>query len=290
MTTTLTGSFPIGFRRGWIDWQKDLGNVISFAKDNGFEAIDVGALPRAELERIAKAGLRIGSIDIMGWTELVSPDAGKRAAAAQKNAEYARGVADLCKNFFTVIIPEDRGKKRQENFAFAVDGYNQLCGELDKVGAGVVIEGYPGGGENIACTPADYRAFFKEVPRAAYVNFDPSHMVRMGIDPVRFLGEFAPKVRHVHGKDTEMFPEEIYEHGWLGPATFAKGHGFGAQFWRYTIPGHGEVRWTRCFELLKQAGYRGIISIELEDERFNDNTAAGEQRGLKAGRDYLQSV
>src|SRR4051812_18311061 len=142
MAKTLTGSFPIAFRRGWIDWQKDLNGVIAFAKANGFEAIDVGPLPRAELEQITKAGLRIGTLDLMAWTELASPDAGKRKAAAAKNAEYARSVADLCKTFFTVVIPEDKGRKRQENFAFAVDGYGQLCAELAKIGACIEIEGW----------------------------------------------------------------------------------------------------------------------------------------------------
>ena len=38
-------------------------------------------------------------------------------------------------------------------------------------------------------------------------NFDPSHLIRMGIDPLRFLEEFIDSVYHVHGKDTEILAE-----------------------------------------------------------------------------------
>jgi sugar phosphate isomerase/epimerase len=293
MAKTRTGEFSIGFRRGWSDWQKDLDAVIAFAKGAGFEAIDVGQLPRADLQKITAAGLKIGTIDL-DWGGLAAVDAGKRTASVQKNADYIAGVADLCKNFFTVVIPEDHARARHENFKLAVDGYGKLCSAIAKHGAWVAIEGYPGGhpwSSSLACTPADYRAFLKEMPAGSCgINFDPSHLVRMGIDPVRFLGEFAPRVRHVHGKDTEIFPEELYEHGWEQPATFARGHGFGSTFWRYTIPGHGQVRWSACFATLKQAGFTGVVSIELEDENFNDGTPKGEQRGLTGGRDFLTAA
>ena len=291
---TSTGSFRIGFRRGWTDWQKSLPALTSFAKTQQFAGIDVGPLPRAELEQIKASGLAIGTIDLPApWSDLACSDAGKRKAAAERMAAYCASVSDLCSTFFCVIIPEDQGRARRENFAFAVDGWNQLCQALAKKGSRIVIEGWPGGDPHLAslaCTPADYRAFLKELPKeSAGINFDPSHLVRMGIDPVRFLGEFAPRVGHVHGKDTEIMPEDVYEHGWSQPATFAQGHGFGGTYWRYTIPGHGQVRWTKCFQLLQAAGFGGMVSIELEDERYNTDEA-GEKRGLIAGRDILASL
>ncbi|MBA3845425.1 MAG: sugar phosphate isomerase/epimerase [Planctomycetes bacterium] len=291
---TKTGSLPIGFRRGWSDWQKELDQVIAWAKTNGFDGIDVGPLPAAEIAKVTAAGLRVGTIDLpQPWGDLASPDAGKRKAMAEKTAEYIGTVAKHCTNFFTVIIPEKHDASRHDNFKHAVDGYAQLCNAILKHGARIAIEGWPGGHphlSSLACTPGEYRAFLKEMPTAAAgINFDPSHLVRMGVDPVRFLGEFASRVHHVHGKDTEIFAEELYEHGWEQPSMAAKGHGFGGSFWRYTIPGHGQVRWTRCFEILKQAGFDGMVSIELEDERYNTD-AAGEKAGLSAGRDYLASV
>jgi sugar phosphate isomerase/epimerase len=119
------------------------------------------------------------------------------------------------------------------------------------------------------------------------VNFDPSHLLRMGIDPLRFLREFSSRVYHVHGKDTELFPEALYLYGHEQPPTLGKGHGFGNMSWRYTIPGHGVTSWTEVFRILVQAGYKGAVSIELEDENFN-GTRAGEEAGLLHGRNFLQ--
>jgi sugar phosphate isomerase/epimerase len=111
----------------------------------------------------------------------------------------------------------------------------------------------------------------------------------MGIDPVRFLEEFAPKVFHVHGKDTEIMEEDLYEHGHLQDATFATRHTNGGYCWRYTIPGHGRARWGRMLSQLKAAGYDGVISIELEDEDYN-GSEEGEKRGLIAGRSFLEDA
>ena len=38
---TRTGNFPIGFRRGGGDWQKDLDQLIQWAQNNELEAIDL---------------------------------------------------------------------------------------------------------------------------------------------------------------------------------------------------------------------------------------------------------
>jgi sugar phosphate isomerase/epimerase len=198
-----------------------------------------------------------------------------------------------CKNFFIVFIPEKHDAPRRENFTNLVEGLGQLSSLLKGSDAKLAIEGWPGGGphySSLACTPADYRAHFKEVNSPIMgINFDPSHLIRMGCDPVRFLGELAPKVVPVHGKDTEILDDELYEHGNLQPATFANGHGYGAHHWRYTIPGHGVARWGRLLGQLRDAGYDGAVSIELEDERFN-GSEDGEKRGFIASRDFLASV
>ncbi|HUX49833.1 MAG TPA: sugar phosphate isomerase/epimerase [Spirochaetia bacterium] len=289
MAKTRTGQFPIGFRSLGRGWQLSVGDAITFALANGFECIDVRTGAADELARIADGGLNVGTVDLVHWPELASSDAGERKAAAQENVDLVRGaVSRGVKNFFAVAIPKDTGAKRSDNFSRVVDGYGQLCEAIAPLGAHVVLEGWPGPNNSvIGCTPADYRALLAEIPRGLGINFDPSHLIRMGIDPVRFLDEFAANVFHVHGKDTEILVDELYEHGNLQSATFVTQHGFGGSSWRYTIPGHGHGRWGKMLSQLAAAGYKGFVSIELEDEEFN-GSEAGEKQGFIAGRSFLE--
>ena len=292
MSKTRTGNFAIGFRRGGSDWQKNLPNVISFAKSNGFETIDVGDLSAEQIKPIQAAGLGVGSVDLkLPWQGICYADPGKRKAAISAAAEHIKSVAQLgVRNFFAVVFPEDDTQDVKENFKLAVEGYGALADLIKTTGARIVMEGYPGSYPHypsLCCTPYQLRAFFKETKSSALaINFDPSHLIRMGIDPVRFLGEFASWVGHVHAKDTEVIEEEIYEFGTLQQANLAGPKGFGGLFWRYTIPGHGIARWGKILEMLKAAGYQGAVSVELEDVDFN-GSEEGEKRGLLASRDFL---
>ncbi len=289
MLATRTGHFPIGFRRGWSDWQKDLNQVVAFARENGVGVVDVGA-DVAAVRAITAAGLRVGSADATDWGKLMSEDKSVRAEAVAKNIAFAtEAVAAGAKNFFICMLPADPKRSRAENFASLLDSLQSLVPAYEKLGARLAIEGYPGNGA-IITTPEGYRALFKEFPsKAVAINFDPSHLIRMSIDPVRFLGEFADRVVHVHGKDTEILTDAVYDYGSELPAMFAKGHGFGAYAWRYTLPGHGMARWSKMLAQLKDAGYHGAVCIELEDENFN-GTAEGEKAGILAGAQYLAST
>jgi sugar phosphate isomerase/epimerase len=288
MAGTRTGGFPIGFRRGWSDWQKDLSAVVKWAKDSGFGALDVGGDGDKSGKAVVDAGLRIGSVDLLDWGGMISPDAGKRKATVEKNSEYVKKCAPLGPaNYFAVMLPEKADLKRAENHKFMVDSFSALAPVMEANKAKLVVEGWPGPGA-LCCTPEGFRSFFRDVPsKAMGVNFDPSHLIRMGIDPMRFLAEFRDRVFHVHGKDTELFADALQEYGHELPPTFGPGHGFGSAVWRYTIPGHGQMPWIEAFKMLKDAGYKGCVSVELEDENFN-GTEAGEKLGLTLGLKYLE--
>jgi sugar phosphate isomerase/epimerase len=285
---TRTGGFPIGFRRGWSDWQKDLPGAVAWAKENNIGIIDLGNDAEESAPVLIKNGIKPGSIDLKDWQALISPDKKVRDAAVEKNSAYIKACAAFGPmNYFLVMLPEKPELKRDENFCYMVESYRKLAPVLEANQAKIVIEGWPGNGA-LCCTPEGYGAFFKECPSPAMgVNYDPSHLVRMGIDPLRFLREFASRVHHVHGKDTELFSEALYLYGSEQPPTFGKGHGFGSTYWRYTIPGHGSVNWVEVFRILASAGYKGAVSIELEDENFNGSTE-GEKAGILHGKNFLQ--
>ncbi|HLK16791.1 MAG TPA: sugar phosphate isomerase/epimerase, partial [Fimbriimonadaceae bacterium] len=217
MLKTRTGSFPIGFRRGWSDWNKNLDSMLTWAKSEGLSVIDLGGDAPETLPVVEKAGMRVGSVDLQAWSDLASADAGKRKEALAKNEALISACG--AQNYFAVLLPEDASKPRAENFKLLMAGLNELGPILDTHGGKLVIEGWPGPGA-LGCTPESYRAVLKESSsKAIGINYDPSHLVRMGIDPIRFVDEFADRVYHVHGKDTEIISEGLYEFGTEQPAT-----------------------------------------------------------------------
>jgi sugar phosphate isomerase/epimerase len=109
---------------------------------------------------------------------------------------------------------------------------------------------------------------FAAVPSPAFgLNYDPSHLMRLGIDYLRVLDEFKDRIYHCHGKDTALLSEAQYLYGHFPPAL-AKAPPFSEGAWRYCVPGDGAVDWGQVAYALEQAGYAGCVSIELEDARY----------------------
>ena len=101
------------------------------------------------------------------------------------------------------------------------------------------------------------------------------------------MHEFGSRVYHLHGKDTDILAEELYEYGHEQPATFATPIAYGGHSWRYTIPGQGLTRWGKVLNILQEQGYAGFVSIELEDTNF-DRQVAAEQLGILQGARFLR--
>src|ERR1700733_8542265 len=88
MFTTRTGSFPVGFRRGWSDWQKDLDGLIAWALANEIGVVDLGGDADTSAAKLKAAGIRVGSADLPSWSGLITADAAKREEAVAKQAAY----------------------------------------------------------------------------------------------------------------------------------------------------------------------------------------------------------
>ena len=103
------------------------------------------------------------------------------------------------------------------------------------------------------------------------VNFDPSHLIWMGGDPVAAIEELGECVFHVHGKDTYI-EAGSRSNGLLDPkdTTPVKGRA-----WNYVSLGHGTSyrRWLDILAALKRVGYDDVVSIENEDYSLDPDTA-----------------
>ena len=289
---TRTGGFSIGLRLTGEFAKAPVAETAAWAQAQGFGCVDVWASHLGAIPAWRLGGLAVGTMDLFGpeWSGMLSADAGRRRATvalAQQNirAAAAAGV----KLFFIVMLAEDEKLPRKETFGYMAETYGQLRDVLKSTNTKLSIEGWPGCNAQ-CCNPESYRAFLKEMNSPHYgINYDPSHLIRMGIDPLRFIGEFAPHVVHVHGKDTFIDQERVYNIGTEQAGVFAEGLPWGGYFWRYTIPGAGQAPWTKILATLKSAGFGGYVSIELEDVNYN-GTIEGERRGFIAARDFLKSV
>lgn len=101
------------------------------------------------------------------------------------------------------------------------------------------------------------------------------------------LEEFKERIYHCHGKDTALLAEEAYLYGNLVPALTEPPE-FSGGAWRYTVPGDGVVNWSAVAYGLEQAGYDGIVSIELEDVRYWGGLEQEQQGIVKAFRHLAQ--
>jgi sugar phosphate isomerase/epimerase len=292
---TRTGNFRIGFRFiGRAAWQQDLAGLGQWAKQTGFELIDLFQVTSADVRKVKETGVDVVSVDLLDWPALLSDDAGKRKETISKNIVRFKEMAALgVKVFFAVIIPENIEQEPRKNFDLAVESYGELARAAESLHTAIVLEGWPGRSPtypNLCCNPEQFRAMFKAVPsRGLMINYDSSHLIRMGIDHIRFVDEFADRIGHVHGKDCEILSEGVYDLGYYQPSIFDKPHVFGDFAWRYTIPGHGITRWSYIFRVLQSTMFSGVVSVELEDENFN-GTEEGEKAGLLASLNYLRNV
>lgn len=96
-----------------------------------------------------------------------------------------------------------------------------------------------------------------------WLNYDPSHLVWLGIDPVAALEEHADRILHVQAKDVEVHPAARNRYGVFGRVLDREPWVSG--WWRYRVPGLGQVDWAAVVGALRRAGYDGVVSVEHED-------------------------
>jgi sugar phosphate isomerase/epimerase len=91
-------------------------------------------------------------------------------------------------------------------------------------------------------------------------NFDPSHLVWQGVDPVQFLHHFKDRIYHVHMKDVKMRGD-----GRAGLLGSHLAFGDRRRAWDFRSLGHGSVNFEEIIRALNDIGYKGPLSVEWED-------------------------
>ena len=278
----------VGLRIPGACAKEDPDDFARWCKTEGFDGMDLGRPDEVRLSALKNAGLTLGTIDLPGTGKLLSPDAAVRnEGITEANNALAAIAAAGGDKAFCVFFPQNASQSRRDSMENWTKSFPEVAREADRAGVSIAVEGWPGPNNSaLGVAPETLRLMFEAVPTPAFgINYDPSHLARIGVDYLRVLEEFAHRVVHVHGKDTAFDAEALYQFGTIGP-TFARSPAFGEGHWRYTIPGEGACDWAAICARLARAGFEGMISVELEDFRYN-GSVEGEKLGLSRARAHL---
>ena len=95
-------------------------------------------------------------------------------------------------------------------------------------------------------------------------NFDPSHLIWQGIEPVAAIRELQGCIYHFHAKDTKVDKYNTAKYGVLDTKTFTD-EIHRSWIFRSVGYGNGLDYWREMISALRLAGYDKVMSIEHED-------------------------
>jgi sugar phosphate isomerase/epimerase len=267
---------------------RSLEEIASWAAAEGYAALEVAAWPdlgdrpftathldvdgfdAGAAERVAalfdQHGLTASSLAY--YDNNLHPDPAERSAVNAHVAKCIDAAALVGIPTVGTFIGRDPQLSVAENLRAAEKLFAPLVDRAGEKGVKLVIEncvmegwhpdGYPG---NLAYSPELWEWMFD---LGLYLNYDPSHLVWIGIDPVEALRPYVDRVAHAQAKDVEVFPERRNRYGWPGKAVVREDP-WDVGWWRYRVPGLGQVDWRRVVDTLYEGGFDGVLSVEHED-------------------------
>jgi sugar phosphate isomerase/epimerase len=232
--------------------------------------LDAGSFSADDAERVTglfrRHGLTLSSLAF--YDNNLHPDPDARAAVNAHVLACIDAAALLGCPTVGTFVGRDPGMTVAQNLREAEKVFVPLVDRAGQRGVKIVIEncvmegwhpdGYPG---NLAYSPELWEWMFD---LGLYLNYDPSHLVWMGIDPVEALRPYVGRVAHAQAKDIETFPARRTRYGYPGKAV-ARSDPWDVGWWRYRVPGLGEVNWRRVVDALYEGGFDGVLSVEHED-------------------------
>ena len=115
-------------------------------------------------------------------------------------------------------------------------------------------------------------------------NFDPSHLIWQGVDPVEFIRQFPSRIYHVHMKDAATTLN-----GRTGINSSHLPFGDPRRGWDFRSVGRGAVRFEEIIRALNAANYAGPLSVEWEDSGMDREHGARESCQFCKNVDFAPS-
>jgi len=291
-----------------------LEKIADWAVEQGYEALEVAAWPdlgdrpfvathlnvetfngeqdAARIKEIFKSrGLELSSIAF--YDNNLHPDLKSRAAINAHVMKCVDVASQLEVTSVGTFIGRDPNKTVVDNLLMAEEVFAPIVEFARQRNVKIVIEncvmegwhpdGYPG---NLAYSPELWEWMFGI---GLYLNFDPSHLVWMGIDPIEAVKPYIGQIVHAQAKDIELFPKQRNMYGWPGK-VINRENPWDVGWWRYRVPGLGEVDWRRLIDVLYEGGFDGTLSVEHEDPLWGgteEKVKVGLQIAYKTLRPYI---
>ena len=292
--------------------KRSLADIAGWAASSGFEALEVAAWPALGDRPFTATHLDVDGFSsadaesvraLFGEHDLtlsslayydnnLHPDPDERAAVNAHVLACIDAAALLGCPTVGTFVGRDPGRSVADNLREAEKVFDPLVSRAGEKGVKLVIEncvmegwhpdGYPG---NLAYSPELWEWMFD---LGLYLNYDPSHLVWMGIDPVEALRPYVDKVAHAQAKDVQTFPERRNRFGWPGRAVH-RPDPWDVGWWRYRVPGLGEVDWRRVVDTLYEGGFDGVLSVEHEDPVWG-GTEDRIETGLRVAHSTLRPL
>jgi len=256
--------------------------LVEWVSKNGFKGIEVSVSPSSQhinIDRVLKGGagevrrelankgIEITSLAFYSIKILENPDDQKFL----KKVIEAASLLDVDVVCTFAGGPKAGKDKKQTIIEDFPEVFGPLADEAKAHGVKIAFENWFA--TNLQGLD-HFQAVLEAVPSSALgLNFDPSHLFWQQIDYIEAVHRFGDRIFHTHAKDVEILPFKLREIGVLGRG-----------WWRYRIPGWGDLDWTAYVTALKEVGYDYVLSIEHEDPFFSP------EEGFLKGKEYLQRL
>jgi len=166
----------------------------------------------------------------------------------------------------------------EEGFKFFAEKWNPILDVFAEEGVRFALEVHPTEIAFDIITAKRALAALDFRPEFGF-NFDPSHLLWQGINPVRFIQEFPDRIYHVHMKDAAVTLDG-YSSILSSHLNFGEAH----RGWDFRSLGHGDVKFEEIIRELNRIGYTGPLSVEWEDSGMDRD------HGAKEAADFVRKV
>lgn len=201
-----------------------------------------------------------GDGDPAGVNERAAKELCDTARAAQKfGVDVVNGFTGSPIWHLLYSFPPVPPKMIDEGFQLFADRFNPILDVFGECGIRYALEVHPTEIAFDIYTAQKALEVLDHRPEFGF-NFDPSHLIWQGVDPVQFIRTFADRIYHVHIKDAIVKLD-----GTSGILTSHLNFGDPRRGWDFRSPGRGGVNFEEIIRALNDIGYEGPLSIEWED-------------------------